>query len=190
MTLIEAVVAAAVVLTISTAATGACLAARTAAAPGHDRLTADSCVAAQVEALRALPFADQPAGGGSPAADLLGTVFPHADPARDTPTAFFAATPRDGCPAGAFFTIRDAACGPLTVAATFLVAAPSGLLPLDPVRLAGYDHSAAGCPPAAVMLVRVTARWRSSSRCGTVTRTVVLADRPVGLCPVTTPSPA
>jgi len=176
MTLIEVTVAAAVVLSIGGAATV--------------RARADACVAAQVEALRALPFDDPSGAGATPVADLLGAVFPHAETARNTATAFFTAPALDGRPAGTFVTLHDAACGPLTVAATFVVADVDGFRPLDPARLAGYDHAAGTPPPADGLLVSVSARWQSGPRGGVVRRTVVIADRPVGLCPLATPSPA
>ena len=190
MTLIEAVVAAAVVLTVSTAATGACLSARAAAGAGNGRQAAESCVAAQVEALRALPFDDPSYLGAAPPADLLATVFPHADVARNVPAAFFAIEPRDGCAAGTFFTVLGDAGARRTIAATFLVAGATGFRPLDPARLAGYDHTVETPVPAAALLLRVSAPWRGGRHGGTVTRTVVLADRPLGLCPVAVPSPA
>lgn len=189
MTLIEVAVAAAVVMAISIAATGACLSARAAAGADQGRTAAVSGVAAQAETLRALPFDDPAAASATPAADLLGAVFPHADPARDTPTAYWAGEPADGCPAGTFFTVREAACGPLTIAATFLTACADGLQPLNADLLSGYDHAAGVCPPAAVLLLRVSAHWRAGTRGGTVARTLVIADRPAGLCPVATPSP-
>jgi hypothetical protein len=190
MTLIEVVVAAAVVMAIVVAATGVSLTARTAAAEGQGRAAADASVASEVETLRALPFDDPAVAAAAPGADLLTAVFPHADPARDTAAAFFALDARDGCAAGTFFTVRATPSGPLTIAATFLVAGAGGFRPLDPARLTGYDPAHGVCPPAAALLLRLSVPWRAGARGGTVRRTVVAAARLDGLCPVATPSPS
>jgi len=190
MTLVEAVVAAAVVMTVVVAATGACLTARATAGAGQGRAGADACLAARIEELRALPY-DEPAGSGVGApADLLSAVFPHADQSRDTAAAFFAPDARDGCAPGTFFTVRAAGGEPVTVAATFVVSTAGGFRPLDPALLAGYDHTDGGVAPAAALLLRVSVAWRGGGRAGTVRRTVVAADRPASLCPVAFPSPS
>jgi hypothetical protein len=186
MTLIEAVVAAAVLMAIVVAATGASITTRTAAAQADGRTAVDCGVASEIEALRALPF-DDPAAA-APGADLLTAVFPHADPARDTAAAFFAPDARDGCAAGTFFTVRAMPWGTLTIAATFVVAGAGGFDPVDSSRLAGYDSAHGACPPAAALSLRVSAPWRAGGRQGTVLRTVVVAARLAGLCPVTDPS--
>ena len=188
MTLIEVVVAAAVVMAIVVAATGVSLTARTAAAEGQGRAAADASVASEVETLRALPFDDPAVAAAAPGADLLTAVFPHADPARDTAAAFFALDARDGCAAGTFFTVRAMPWGTLTIAATFVVAGAGGFDPVDSSRLAGYDSAHGACPPAAALSLRVSAPWRAGGRQGTVLRTVVVAARLAGLCPVTDPS--
>ena len=187
MTLIEVVVAAAVVLTVVIAASSAVSGVDGASVRASGREAAEAKgVAAEIEVLRSLPFAAaSPALGPT---DLVSRVFPHADPGRDTPDAAFAPEPCDGCPAATFFTVRAAPGGRLTIAATFVVDTADGWTPVGAARLAGYDATRALELPSAALLLRVTVAWRAGARSGVVGRSAIVADRSFGICRVAAPA--
>jgi Tfp pilus assembly protein PilE len=185
MTLVEVVVAAAVVLVVVIAASNAVVAVDQTTTRSAGRDAAEAEVAAQLEELRSLPFSGV---GGAEGPDVVSSVFPHADPGRNTPDAVYDAAAQGGRPAGTFLTVKHAACGPMTIAATFVVSAPGGFVPLAAARLAGYDARQTLVLPAADLLVCVSLAWRSGAHSGLVARTMVVADRPRGLCLVTSPS--
>ena len=188
MTLIEVVVAAAVVMTVVIAASNAVIAVNGASARAAGRSAAEAGVASELEELRSLPLVS--AGSPGPAsADVVSSIFPHADPGRDTPDALFAAEPRAGCPAGTFFTIRQVPGGCLTIAATFVAGTAAGWTAVSADRLNGYDARRAVELPSAALLVRVSFAWRAGARTGAVTRTMVVANRPDGPCRIAVPAP-
>ena len=182
-TLIEVVLAAAVVMVVVIATTSTAGTVAGASAGAHGREAAEQAVAATLEQLRALPFASD----GDAGADVVSAVFPHADPSRDTVVAYYAPDPRAGRPAGTFFTITTTGFGTLTVAATFVAGGAWGFAPVAVSRLAGYDARSARVLPAQALLVRVTADWLAGQRRGAVARSAVVADRTGGVCQVGAP---
>ncbi len=175
MTLVEAVVATAIVLLVVAAASNAVAAVDQLTARVGARDAAEAQVAATLEQLRSLPFAGS---GGAEGADLLSCAFPHADPARNSADAAYRGTALAGLPAGTFLTVKQTTCGPETIAATFVVGTPGGFVPVAVARLAGYDAHLTSVAPAAALLVRVSLDWRSGAHAGQATRTVVLVARP------------
>ncbi len=186
-TLLEATIAAAVVLTVVVAATTALVGVTSGVARGTRTDAADGRLAAELERLRALPFG--PGADATSGDDLLSAVFPHADPARATPTAFFAAVARDGCPPGTFFTLASSGDGLLTVAATFVVATATGFRPLATERLDGYDAADPACipPSSAVLLTLSLVRGLGRDR-RMLKRSVVVTAGPEGACRIASPS--
>jgi hypothetical protein len=175
MTLIEAVVATAVVALVVLAASNAVAAVDQLTARVDERDAAEAQVAATLEQLRSLPFAG---AGGAEGGDLLSCVFPHADGARDSADATYSDTALGGRPAGTFLTVKQTACGPETIAATFVVGTSGGFAPVAVSRLAGYDAREARVLPSASLLLGVSLDWRSGARSGLVTRAAVVTVRP------------
>ena len=174
MTLIEAVVAGAVVLLVVAAASSAVAAVDQLTARVGERDAAEAQVAATLDQLRSLPFAG---AGGAEGGDLLSCVFPHADAARNSADAAYHDTALAGRPAGTFLTIKQTACGPETIAATFAVGTTSGFTPVVVARLAGYDSQSARVLPAAALLLCISLDWRSGAHTGLVERTAVVVAR-------------
>ena len=185
LTLVEVVVAAAIVLLVVTAASSTIGVVNAAGARAGGRDAAEAAVASELAALRGLPFA---AKGTADA--VVAAVFPQADPAATTRRSFFAAAARDGCPAGTYFTVRETPAGPLTVAATFLTSTSCGWAPVDAARLQGFDARTAAVLPAAALLVRASVAWRVGMQAGVVTRATIVLDRPDGLCRLAAPTAA
>ena len=187
MTLIEVVVATAVVMTVVIAASNAVAAVDGATARAGGREAAEASVAAELEELRSLPFA---AAGqsGRPPADVVSRIFPNADAGRGSPDAAFAAEPRAGCPAATFFTVKAVSGGRMTIAATFVVGSASGWTAVPAARLSDYDTRRPVELPSAALLVRVSVAWRAGELSGVVARTAIVADRPAGPCRVAAPA--
>ena len=186
LTLIEVVVAAALVLSVVIVAstTIGSLAGATARA---DRGTlADDRVADEIEALRALGFCDpgQPIGER---ADLVSTVFPHADAARNTDGAEYDPTPAHGFPAGTFTTTTADGQGILTVAATFVTATAAGWRPVAPSPAGPYDAGRSAPLPSVALLVTVSFVCHRRPQTARAGRQVVIAARPDGVCDVQAP---
>ena len=186
LTLIEVVVATAVVMLVVIAASNVLVAVDQATARAGGREAAESSVAAELEQLRSLPFAGG-AADGTPT-DVVSSVFPHAGIGGDTPAAAFAPEPRDGCPAGTFFTVETVAGGRMTIAATFVVGSATGWTAVAAARLAGYDAGRAVALPSAALLVRVSVAWQAGAHSGAVTREAIIADRPDGPCHIAAPA--
>ena len=186
MTLIEAVVATAVVMVVVIAASRAvaCVEAATAGAGG--RAAAETAVSATIAELRSLPFTAY-AGAGPAAPGAVSRVFPHAGAGPDSPDAFFAPEAREGCPAGTFFTREPAAGGRMTIAATFVAATAAGWQPVPAARLAGFDVRRAAQLPSSALLVRVSVVWKTGAHAGAVTRSTILRDCPNGPCRLAPP---
>ena len=187
MTLIEVVVATAVVMTVVIAASNAVAAVDGATARAGGREAAEASVAAELEELRSLPFAAAGQSGRSPA-DVVSRIFPNADAGRGSPDAAFAAEPRAGCPAATFFTVEAVSGGRMTIAATFVVGSATGWTAVPAARLSDYDTRRAVELPSAALLVRVSVAWRAGERSGVVARTAIVADRPAGPCRVAAPA--
>ena len=187
MTLIEVVVATAVVMIVVIAASNAIAAVHGATVRAGGREAAEASVASEREELRSLPFAAAGRTGRSPA-DVVSRVFPNADAGRGAPDAAFSAEPRAGCPAATFFTVRAVSGGSMTIAATFVVGTATGWTAVPAARLSDYDTRRAVELPSAALLVRVTVDWRAGQRSGVVARTVIVADRPAGPCRIAAPA--
>jgi hypothetical protein len=188
LTLIEAVVATAVVMVVVVAASNAVGVVHGATARADGRGAAEAAAAAEVEDLRSLPFAAGPAAQS--ATDLVSSVFPHADILRNSPNAAFSPEPRAGCPAGTFFTARSLAGGRMTVAATFVFGTIAGWAPVPGSRLAGYDALRSGELPSSALLVRVSVTWRAGADAGVVERSAILSGAPDGPCRIAGPAGA
>ena len=155
LTLIEVVVAAALVLGVVGAASDA-VGAFTAATARADRHgLAERRVADELESLRALAYCD-PARPVDQRADVVSTVFPHADAVRNNDQARFLAGAADGRPPGTFVTCVADADGVLTVAATFVAATAAGWVPVAPADAGTYDAGRSAPLPAAALSVVVS----------------------------------
>lgn len=187
MTLIEVVVATAVVMTVVIAASTTVTAVHGATIRTDGRQAAEAGVADEIEELSSLPFATAGSAGRS-STDVVSRVFPNADAGRDAPNAGFAAEPRAGCPAGTFFTVRTVPAGRMTIAATFVVGTATGWTAVTAERLSDYDARRAVELPSAALLVRVSVAWRAGEQSGVVARTAIIAGRPAGPCRVAAPA--
>jgi prepilin-type N-terminal cleavage/methylation domain-containing protein len=189
LTLIEVVVAAAVVLVVVVAASNAIAVVGGATARADGRAAAEAAAASQIEELSSLPFVT--AGSARPSAtDVVSSVFPHADTQRNSPDAMFAPESRAGCPAGTFFTVKSAAAGRMTIAATFVVGTAAGWAPVPGARLAGYDAQRSSELPSAALLVQISVAWRAGARAGTIVRSAILSDPLGGPRRIAEPTPS
>jgi Tfp pilus assembly protein PilV len=192
LTLIEVVVATAIIMGVVLATSDGVVAVKEMTAGSARRQAAESAVAAELEHLRSLPFAPAAAtaatlADAAPARDLVASVFPHADTARDTDDARFAPEARDDCPPGTFFTVVALPIGRLTIAATFVVGTAGGWQAVPAARLAGYDPRSVELPSAA-LLVRVTVAWQAGAKQGAVSRSAIIPDPPQGPCRIAAPA--
>jgi hypothetical protein len=193
LTLIEVVVATAIIMGVVLATSDGIVAVKATTARTARRQAADAAVAAELEHLRSLPFAPASAVGATladatSARDLVSSVFPHADTARDTDDARFAPEARDDCPPGTFFTVVALPIGRLTIAATFVVGTAVGWRAVPATRLAGYDPRRSVELPSAALLVRVTVAWQAGARQGAVSRSAIIPDPPQGPCRIAAPA--
>jgi hypothetical protein len=153
--LLEAVIAAALLLVTIAAVTVCAAGVSGAGARLEQRMDRDRVLRRLAERLGALPFcAGRPAqagdGTGYAAGDLVAAVFPHARPAQNTPGAYFVAAGGDGtAPAGSFVTVEIEDGVPVTCVARFLVGPSEPALGAS--DLDDWDV-AAGSPPPAPML--------------------------------------
>ena len=192
-TLIEVVVAAAIILGVVLATSDGVVAVKGLTARSATRQAAEARVAAEIEHLRCLPFAPPATSGATLAAatsgsDLVSSVFPRADTTLDTADAWFAPEARDDCPAGTYFTAVSLPHGHMTIAATFVVGTVGGWRAVPAARLAGYDVRRAIELPSAALLVRVTAAWQSAAAQGTVARSAIIANPAQGPCRIAVPA--
>jgi len=162
-TLIEAIVAAAILLLTSAGVTGAVTASLRAHGIEAAQTRLEQRVQAEAARLGALPYVlpAPPPGieGYDPGAarSLLQAVFPHALAASNTTAAFF--TPASpGAPA-TFTTVADHEWGSLRVAASFVTAADGVWEPAAAAAVEGWAVWLNDTPPAPAVLVTV----RSSS---------------------------
>lgn len=188
MTLIEVVVAAAIVMTVVLATSDGIVAIKAVGARTDRRREADAAAATEIATLASLPFAPATSSSGTAATSVVSSVFPNADPSHPaSPDAGFISEPRDGCPAGSFFTTTRASAGQMTVAATYVAGTADGwrAVPLD--LLAGYDLRRSADLPSAALLVRVTVAWTSGRLAGAVTRAAVICNPAQGPCRLAAP---
>jgi len=166
--LLEAVVAAALLLTTVAAVTACVTGVSRAGARLERTMRADRATLAVAERLRQLPYcaASYPVRvGEAPAADLVAAVFPHAAAWRSTATARYVAAAGDPqAAAGSFVTVVVEQGVRVTCVARFL-AGPEGA-PLGPAALAGWDSATSSRPPAPVLEVVVSCAAQEGSGSG------------------------
>jgi len=159
--LLEVVVAAALLFMTVTAVSAAVVGVSRSGARLHASMSADRAVRSEAERLRALPYCavsyPQPgAGRGTNGPDLVAAVFPHADLAQNAPSARYVAAADDsGAPAGSFVTLvtRD---GVVVRCVARFLAGPEGP-ELGPEQLAGWDVAGSDAPPAPSLSVALSA---------------------------------
>jgi hypothetical protein len=186
-TILEAVIAAALLLATCVATSGVVSGATRAdgAADLRDRL--ETALTGECERLAALPFqsvddAASQAGEGAAAGSLVSEVFPFARPELDSERAYYVGD-SGGDDAGTFVSISDV--GDVRVRREAVFASGDGDQPghLGPAELIGWDCALAGQPPATTLVVTVEVSERGHS----ATRTLILgALRPT----VAPPGPA
>jgi hypothetical protein len=137
----------------------------------------------RLEWLRSLPFAPPrplSASEAPPGACIVGEVFPHADPVRNTDDAYVVLADTDDWPAGTFVTMHALPDGfTMTTGCRFAVAGPDGLTSLAPALLAGYDAADGDELPSGVLLATVVVTWTERGRERRVVRGATLVDEPV-----------
>ena len=178
--LIEAVIAVAILGLACVAVSGVLNATLRAERSLERRRHLEAVLAAECERLMALPYYRRADSAATPVdpASLLGEVFPHASPACDTPTAFYA----DGsgaAPAGSF--VSDVLADDLTVhrVSTFVAVSPSGLEPVPLETLSAWAVWSDAVPPAGLVEVELQATWRGLI----VERCLVLSAVPPSFAP-------
>lgn len=165
-TLLEVVVAAALILLTVTAVTGGVTASARAAMHSAAAARADEALASVAERLRCLPFCarrlpETPPPSWEGAGDVLAAVFPHADAMAATDLARFVQVDEPGIDAGSFVTRVDEGGVSVTCTARFLDA---GGHYLSPGELAGFDISTSALPPAASLDVLLSAQVGTVAR--------------------------
>ena len=159
--LIEAVVAVAILGLACVAVSGVLSASLKAERTVERRRHLEAVLAAEGERLTALPYYRHAAGEQPPAspASLLGEVFPHASPACNAPEAYYS----DGsgaAPAGTF--VSDVLADDLTVrrVSRFVAVSPAGLEPVAVEALSDWAVWSDAVPPAGLLEVELQASWR------------------------------
>jgi Tfp pilus assembly protein PilV len=158
--LLEVMIAAALLLMTVTAVSAAVVGVSRAGARLQGSMDADRAVRSEAERLRALPYCavsyPQPgAGRGASAPDLVAAVFPHAVMAQNAPSArYVSAADASGAPAGSFVTLvtRD---GVVVRCVARFLAGPDGP-ELEPEQLAGWDLAGSDAPPAPTLSVSLS----------------------------------
>ena len=185
LTLIEVVVAAALVLGVVIAASDGVGTFTATTAQGARRDLAEQRVADEIESLGALAFCD-PSRPVDEGADVISAVFPHADAARGTPQARFVPGAADGRPPGTFVTNVPDTDGVLTVAATFVAATACGWTPVTPVP-GVYDAGRTAPLPSGALAVVVTYTCGRGRHHGHAERDAVIACAAGDLCGLQAP---
>jgi hypothetical protein len=147
--LIELLVATAVAVLVVGATTGSVLAAQRLESRGEAAGLRLAAAATLWERLRSLPFCSPRTPGQG---TLTQAVFPRADTAPDDDGGRLCVEPRDGCPAGTFFTTIHQDGLSLQVAATFCIVGADGFTALPVARLSAYSPLA---PPGGHLLLRI-----------------------------------
>jgi prepilin-type N-terminal cleavage/methylation domain-containing protein len=188
MTLIEVMVATAIVMAVALATSDGIIAVKAVNARADRHRAADAVAAAEIAKLGALPFAPATSSSGTGATDVVSCVFPNADPDHPaSPDTGFVPEPRDGCPAGSYFTTSQESAGRMTIAATFVAGTADGWRAVPLTLLVGYDLRRSAYPPSAALLVRVTVAWTLGRLAGAVTRSAVVSNPAQGPCRVAAP---
>jgi hypothetical protein len=159
--LIEAVVAVAILGMACVAVSGALSAVLKAESSLERRRHLEAVLAAEGERLAALPYYRRADGAQRPASppSLLGEVFPHALPAGNVPEAYYA----DGSGAAAAGTfVSDVLADDLTVhrVSRFVAVASAGVEPVSLEALAAWAVWSDAVPPAGLIEVELQASWR------------------------------
>ena len=177
--LLEAVVAAALVLMTVTAVTVCVGTVSRAGVRLGKTMDADRAVRGVAERLRALPFcapayplpADEPA-----ALDLVAAVFPHATPWRNIPAARYVDAAGDAVEPGSFVTLVEQDGVEVRCVARFL-GGPDGPS-LGPPEVSGWDSGASSEPPAPAIAVELSAQAPGPA-CRTVLVQTALGSPPL-----------
>ena len=174
-TILEAVVAAALLLATCVATSGVLSGATKAdgAADLRDRL--EAALTRECERLAALPFSSADDGAARPgegvaAGSLVSEVFPFARPELDTERAYFIDS-SGGEDAGVFVSIKDAGAVRVRREAVFVPGDGDQSNHLGPADLVGWDCSSADQPPATTLTVTIEVSERGHS----AARTLVLS---------------
>lgn len=149
--LIEVVIATAIVLVGVSASSALDAAAQQAAGRARASAGAFETVRTWIVQVRSLAFA--PAAGdpqGATAHTVVGMLFPHADPARNTDDAAYQPAAVDSPVAGSFVTRFRPDGGVLQATARFVVYGNGGWQPLAAGDLAGWSAGAVPLPAAAL----------------------------------------
>ena len=159
--LLEAVIAVAILGLACVAVSGVLGASLTAERSLERRRHLEAVLAAEGERLAALPYYRRADGTEWPAmpSSLLGDVFPHALPASNGPSAFYA----DGSGAAAAGTfVSDVPADDLTVRrlSRFVIVSPAGLEAVAPDALSAWAIWSDALPPAGLLEVELQASWR------------------------------
>ena len=155
LTLVEVVVAAAVLACTVAVASLACLQAQRVRGTAARSSAAQARVANEVERLRALAFWRGEPGPSPQRPDLVASVFPHAVAARNTLSARYLEHGDGSAPEGSFVTVVAEADGTLVTRARFVVATPAGWRPLPAEAVGGFSAADAARPPAGALAVSV-----------------------------------
>jgi hypothetical protein len=158
-TLLEAVMAAGLVLLTVTAVTFCVVTVSRVGARLEARMDGDRAAWRVAERLRALPFCagsypQAAVSAGDRAPDLVAAVFPHADLGRNTASGHYAALSGDGEQAGSFVTLLSEDGVQVRCVACFL-AGPDGV-ELGPEALNGWDARSASAPPSGTLSVTLS----------------------------------
>lgn len=165
-TLLEAVIAAGLVLLTVTAVTAFVTFAAEAGRRTGSAVRADRAVASVAERLRSLPYCaaagthSAPGSGVAEARDLVAAVFPHARPEANVEVARFVAVDESDAPAGSFVS-RSVQDG-MTVLCVARFRGADGRY-LGCAEVLGFDCTAAR-PPGPELEVQLSAGGRSMVR--------------------------
>lgn len=188
--LLEVVVASSLLLMTITAVTFCVTSVSASGARLQGVMDADRAVRLVADRLAALPFyrsdADATSTSSAHAEDLLGAVFPHADAARNSPTARYVYSDGVDTPAGSFVTLFTEGGVDVLCVARFLEAEDGP--PLQPVAVEGWALVDGDQPPGCALSVRLTATSHGTARSAGFTRAALAMALflPVTTTPVST----
>jgi prepilin-type N-terminal cleavage/methylation domain-containing protein len=192
-TLIEVMIAASLMLLTAVCVTPLLVGGQQASARESRAGEARRLAQSTLEMLRGLPFAppapQATATTTDRAASVVGSVYPHADVARNRADAFVVLANSWPWSSGTFVTRHRVGVFEVTTGSRFGIATPDGFAPLSNTRLVGYDSSIDGELPSGVLFVAVHVAWaergrgRSVTRCGTLHDDSAVATGAAALSP-------